>query len=186
MHFEDVFGLDGDDALGLEPPGRTNSGFSSFLPLTPEKEDDWTSISADYAVSPVDISGSFADGGIRFSNKFLVDLESANRDLAWIGRQVSEEVWGVEEMRTNLENFYTWLLRFSIDCPFKDVRKGCRAILQRAEVLFILFSPTADHVFSSTGGVINKYSKHRSCLIEIRCTTPRGTRQRTLVFHPIG
>ncbi|RPA97476.1 PA26-domain-containing protein [Choiromyces venosus 120613-1] len=133
MQFEDVFGLDGEDLSTLDHLGRKDSIYNSFLPLTPERDDGWTTLSGDFAVSPTDASGSFADGAVRFGNKWLAELDFANRDLAWTGRQVAEETWGVEEMKTNLENFYTWLLRFSIDCPFKDVRKGCRAILQRAE-----------------------------------------------------
>ncbi|PWW80840.1 PA26-domain-containing protein [Tuber magnatum] len=133
MHFEDVFGVDGDDSSTLDHPVRKDSIHNSFLPLTPERDDGWATLSGEFAVSPTDASGSFADGAIRFGNKWLAELDFANRDLAWTGRQVAEETWGVEEVKTNLENFYTWLLRFSIDCPFKDVRKGCRAILQRAE-----------------------------------------------------
>lgn len=138
MHFEDVFGLDADDLTSVVTPRMLDNTPNSFLPLTPEKEDGWTSISgAEYAVSPTETS-SFADGAVRFSNRGLGDFECANRDVAWAGRQVSEEYWGLEEMRVNLENFYTWLLRFSLDCPFKDVRKGCREILKRAEVNHIL------------------------------------------------
>lgn len=132
MHFEDVFGLDADD-LSIVTPRILEAPYNNFLPLTPEKEDSWTSISGvEYAVSPTE-TGSFTDGAVKFSNRGLGDFEFAKRDLAWAGRQVSEEIWGLEEMKTNLENFYTWLLRFSLDCPFKDVRKGCREILKRAE-----------------------------------------------------
>lgn len=135
MHFEDVFGLDTDDLTSafITPP-------NPFLPLTPEKEDCWAAISGlEYAISPTETS-SFAEGAIRFSNRGLGDFgSSASGDVAWAGRQVAEEVWGLEEMKMNLENFYAWLLRFSIDCPFKDVRKGCREILKRAEVNSISF-----------------------------------------------
>lgn len=134
MHFEDVFGVDGDDSSTLDHLVRKDSIHNSFLPLTPERDDGWTTLSGDFAASPTDASGSYADGAARFGNKWLAELDFANRDLAWTGHQVAEETWSVEEMKTNLENFYTWLLRFSIDCPFKDVRKGCRAILQKAEV----------------------------------------------------
>lgn len=135
MQFEDVFGLDADDSSALITPRMPDMTSNPFLPLTPGKEDGWAAISGlEYAVSPIEMS-SFADGAIRFSNRGLGEFwSSANIDVVWAGRQVAEEVWGLEEMNINLVNFYTWLLRFSIDCPFKDVRKGCREILQRAEV----------------------------------------------------
>lgn len=153
MHFEDVFGLDTDDSTSaFVTPLMLDMTPNPFLPLTPEKEDNWTTISGlEYAISPTEAS-SFADGATRFSNRGLGDFGlSANGDVAWAGRQVAEEIWGPEEMKINLENFYAWLLRFSIDCPFKDVRKGCREILERAEVNSISFFPASLYigVFSS-------------------------------------
>lgn len=136
MHFEDVFGLDTDDLTSaLVTPRMLEMAPNPYLPLTPEKEDGWAAIPGlEYAISPTETS-SFTDSAIRFSNRGLGDFgSSANRDVVWAGCQVAEEVWGLEEMKMNLENFYAWLLRFSIDCPFKDVRKGCREILKRAEV----------------------------------------------------
>lgn len=132
MQFEDVFWLDGDDTLAAGPTGQREWAYHPF-----SRDDSWPAASGDWTIPPTDGFGGFADGGagFRFSNKRLRELDFANRDLAWAGRQVADETWGVDEMKTNLNNFYTWLLRFSIDCPFKDVRKGCRAVLQRAEVL---------------------------------------------------
>lgn len=155
MHFEDVFGLDADDFTSAFVPRMLDTTQNSFLPLTPEKEDSWASISGlEYAISPTECS-SFVEGAIRFSNRGLGEFEaSASRDVAWAGRQVAEEVWGLEEMKINLENFYTWLLRFSIDCPFKDVRKGCREILKRAEVI----------PHSSTSSLSIKLSPYLDCL----------------------
>lgn len=188
MHFEDVFGLDTDDSTSaFITPRMLEMTPNPFLPLTPEKEDCWAAISGlEYAISPTETS-SFAEGAIRFSNRGLGDFgSSASGDVAWAGRQVAEEVWGLEEMKMNLENFYAWLLRFSIDCPFKDVRKGCREILKRAEVNSIssLLSRSQYRCVpvSKTVRASSKYPTH---LTENRGSDTRGTRQGTFVSHTI-
>lgn len=56
-------------------------------------------------------------------------------DLNWMAKTIVEETWGIEEVKVNLNSYYTWLLRFSVDCPFRDVRTGCKDILSRAEVI---------------------------------------------------
>lgn len=186
MHFEDVFGLDADDCTSaFIMPRMLDTTPNPFLPLTPEKEDVWASISGlEYAISPTE-TGSFVDGAVGFSNRGLGEFEgSTNRDVAWAGRQVSEEIWGLEEMRINLDNFYTWLLRFSIDCPFKDVRKGCREILKRAEV-----NPYSSLLSSSIKRlpwVVWARSKCSTLLAENRGTNTRSAYQRTLIFHSAG
>jgi hypothetical protein len=135
MQFDDIFGADGDDIFSnFGSMRRKDSVVSS--PLTPDRECAWTTFVGECAVSPSDVSSPAVDRECAFSNKGIGAIDTAIADVNWAGKMVTAETWGVEDMRSNLENFERWLLRFSIDCPHKDVRKGCKEILRRAEVCF--------------------------------------------------
>jgi hypothetical protein len=133
MHFDEVFGLDGDEGQVPGTPARKNSGVPS-VPLTPEKEFGWKSELNEFAISPSESSLPKMERDVKFCNKKIGTLDSISKDLRWAAKAISEEVWGLEEMKTNLDNYYSWLLRFSVDCPFEDVRTGCGEILMCAEV----------------------------------------------------
>lgn len=126
MQFEDVFGGDGD-----EPLRRKDS-----VQWTPDRDDvsRWASMVRECATYTSEESSSYFDQEFTFSNKGIGAVDSMSEEVTWAGRQVVAELWSLEEMRLNLENFYRWLLRFSVDCPYLNVRRGCKEILARAEV----------------------------------------------------
>jgi hypothetical protein len=140
MHFDDIFGVDGDDVFQNT---RRKESVTSVTPLTPDREEiGWTPFLADCAIA----SSPSLDQEAKFPNCGLRTLDCAIDEINRAGKLVAEETWGMEQMRVNLDNFFTWLLRFSVDCPYQDVRKGCKAILQRAEVFFSSYQCIASKV----------------------------------------
>lgn len=128
MQFDDVFGGDGDESPSMRRKDST--------PYSPDRDDvsGWASMVRECATYTSEESNSYFDQETTFSNKGIGAIETGVEDVNWAGRLVAREIWGVEEMRVNLENYYCWLLRFSVDCPFLNVRRGCKEILARAEV----------------------------------------------------
>lgn len=147
MQFDDLFGVDGDDVFNNGYPRRKDSTTGE----TPDRDEPgWSVFSGECAVSLSDTSSYPTDLEFRFSNRGLGIIDFSVAEVSWAGKLVADESWGVEQMRINLEDYFTWLLRFSVDCVYKDVRKGCQAILQRAEragAQLPIIPPTGPSVF---------------------------------------
>jgi len=138
MQFDDLFCVDGDDVFNNGGPRRKDS----MAGETPDRDEPgWSMFGGECAISLSDTSSLPADHEFTFSNRGLGTIDFSVADVSWTGKVVADENWGVEQMRINLEDYFTWLLRFSVDCVYKDVRKGCQAILQRAEVITAFFCP---------------------------------------------
>jgi len=136
MQFDDLFGVDGDDVFNNGYPRRKDSTAGE----TPDRDEPgWSVFSGECAISLSDTSSYPIDQEFRFSNRGLGIIDFSVAEVSWAGKLVADETWGVEQMRINLEDYFTWLLRFSVDCVYRDVRKGCQAILQRAEVTILPF-----------------------------------------------
>jgi hypothetical protein len=132
MNFDDIFGVDGDDVF--HNPRRKES-ITSAAPSTPDREDiGWTPFLADCAIA----SSPSPYPEAKFPNRGLRTIDCPIDEINRARGLVAEETWGLEQMGVNLDNFFTWLLRFSVDCPHPDVRKGCKSILRHAEVFFSL------------------------------------------------
>jgi hypothetical protein len=135
MQFDDLFGIDGDDVFGNTGTLRRKDSAAGAVPLLSDTEEaGWTSLTGEFAISSSDTSGPFTNPDFKFSNWGIGTINTTIEDINWIGKVVVEEIWGSDEMKVNLDSYYIWLLRFSFDCPFRDVRKGCKNILLRAEV----------------------------------------------------
>lgn len=137
MEFDDVF--DDLDAESTTDP-RISSGTRSPIgtPLTPSYETDFPDdINEDKDINVGFIPPTFT---ISYMHTVLPAVENfLSLDDRLRLEDLKDEVLTVHEMKKHLDNYYLALLRLSVDCPYKEVRKGSRGILQRAVVSFGLF-----------------------------------------------
>ncbi|KAH0538984.1 hypothetical protein FGG08_004433 [Glutinoglossum americanum] len=156
MGFEEVFSTDHDERTLPsidEGVSRLSPG-----PLTPRTE-DWLNPREKRSVSPPappkairDASAVSKDDGERskeepklyfrvhfggeledFLKESGVRIRSKWRDNGFIPDNPKDEIVSEEDVLEHLRRYFVGLLRYSGDCPYKDIRMGCKAVLKNLE-----------------------------------------------------
>ncbi|KAI9773097.1 MAG: Sestrin-1 [Geoglossum simile] len=163
MRFEEVFDTEHDEQV----LSRIDEGTSrqSPGPLTPRTE-DWLSAGENRSASPPTAIGSAqrAPGTIKGDERqpqrdpklyfrvhfggeledFLKDsgvrIRCRWRDKGFIPDNARDEVISEADVQEHLKRFYIGLIRYSGDCPWKDIRVGCKAVLKKLEARHYPFS----------------------------------------------
>ncbi|KAH0565366.1 hypothetical protein GP486_001249 [Trichoglossum hirsutum] len=67
------------------------------------------------------------EGGIRIRSKW--------RDRGFIPDNSKDEIISDADVQEHLRRFYLGLIRYNGDCPYKDIRTGCKTLLKKLEAL---------------------------------------------------
>ena len=131
LKFEDVF-EDDDTPLFQYVEDKKRELSQPQSPLTPGTESSLPNDSNEIQKEP-------AAFPICYRKLNLTGVENAlGRDMKRSIEEIEDEVLTMDEMKVNLENYYLLLLRLTLDCPFKDVRKECRNIIHNVSVSLAL------------------------------------------------
>jgi hypothetical protein len=151
MGFEEVFDTEHDERTlpsideGISkhspwPPTPKTDGNRSVSPLAPpEAIQDVSAIAEDdekYSKKESklyfrvhfggELDGFLREAGIRNRSKW--------RDHGFIPDNSRDEIISEADVLEQLRRFYVGLIRYSGDCPYKDTRLGCKALLKKLEV----------------------------------------------------
>ncbi|KAI9781291.1 MAG: Sestrin-1 [Geoglossum umbratile] len=158
MGFEAVFDAEHDEQV--LPRIDESTSRQSPGPLTPKTE-DWLSVGENRSVSPPTAIGStqnapaVANGRgkqsqndsvlcfrVHFGGELEDFLKEAGvrircrwRDKGFIPDNARDEIVSEADVQEHLWRFYVGFMRYSGDCPWKDVRVGCKAVLKKLEAL---------------------------------------------------